>query len=150
MASGINVCLLMNHLASATLGWKLLEQILTGQQPDISKFLNFSFFEPVYYQVHSNTFPSASNEEQGWWGGVTTHVGDALTYKILTKQNKVIYQSAIRLSLDPTKRNQCLSPLGGDTASTYLGYTMFIRSSKPPTELTHDGVDRDPNVKSAW
>jgi hypothetical protein len=24
---------------------------------------------------------------------------------------------------------------------------MFIHSSKPPTELTHDGVDRDPNVK---
>jgi hypothetical protein len=31
----IYLCLLMNHLASATLGWKSPEQILTGQQPDI-------------------------------------------------------------------------------------------------------------------
>jgi hypothetical protein len=123
------------------------EQILTGQQPDISKFLHFSFFEPVYYQVHSNTFPSAANEEQGWWVGVATHVGDALTYKIPTKQKKVIYRCAIWSALDPSKHNQRLSPLGGETASTYLGDTMFIRSPKPPIERTHDGVDRDSNVK---
>jgi hypothetical protein len=59
----IYVCLLMNHLASATRGWKSPEQILTGQQPDISKFLHFSFYEPVHYHVHVNTLPSTSNEE---------------------------------------------------------------------------------------
>jgi hypothetical protein len=84
------VCLLLNHLASVSLGWKSPVQILTGQHPDISKFMHFSFYEPKYYHSHSNTFLSASNEEQGWWVGVATHVGDALTYKILTKQNKVI------------------------------------------------------------
>jgi hypothetical protein len=41
------VCLLLNHLASAALGWKPPEQILTGQQPDISKFMHFSSCEPV-------------------------------------------------------------------------------------------------------
>jgi hypothetical protein len=86
------VCPLINHLASATLGWKSPEQVLSGQPPDISKILHFSFYEPVYYNSYSNTFPSASNEEQGWWVGVATHVGDALTCKILTKQHKVIYR----------------------------------------------------------
>jgi hypothetical protein len=105
----ICICLLLNHLASATLGCKLLEQILTGQQHDISKFLHFSFYEPVDYHVHSTTFPSASNEEQGWWVGIATYVGDILTNKILTKQNKIIYWSAICSALDPAKRNQCLS-----------------------------------------
>jgi hypothetical protein len=62
-------------------------QMLTGQRPDISKFLHFSVFEPVYYHVHSNTFPFESDEEQGWWVGIATHVGDELTYKILTKTN---------------------------------------------------------------
>jgi hypothetical protein len=81
------VCLLLNHLASAALGWKSPEQVLTGQPPDILKFLHFSFYEPVYYNSYSNTFPSSSNEEQGWWVGVATHVGDAFTYKILTKQH---------------------------------------------------------------
>jgi hypothetical protein len=91
------VCLLLNHLASAALGWKSPEQVLTGQRPDISKFLHFSFYEPVYYHAYSDTFPSASKEEQGWWVGVATHVGDALTYKVLTKRNKVIYRSASAL-----------------------------------------------------
>jgi hypothetical protein len=123
------VCLLLNHLASAVLGWKSPEQILSGQQPDISKFLHISFYEPVYFKSHSNTFLSGPNEEQGWWVGIATNVGDALTYKVLTKQNKVIYCLAIRSALDPEKRNQRLSPLGGETASIYLGGTMYDKIS---------------------
>jgi hypothetical protein len=41
------VCLSLNHLASDALGWKPPEQILTGQQPDISKFMHFSSCELV-------------------------------------------------------------------------------------------------------
>jgi hypothetical protein len=85
------VCILLNHFASAALGWKTPLQVLTGQTPDISKFLHFSFYEPVYYHSYSDSFPSSSNEEQGWWVGIATHVGDALTYMILTKQNTVIF-----------------------------------------------------------
>jgi hypothetical protein len=137
------VCLLLNHLASSALGWKCPQQVLTGQTPDISKFLHFSFYEPVYYHSYSDAFPSASNEEQGWWVGIAIHVGDALTYKVLTKNNKVIYRSAIRSALDPAKRNQRLSPFGGETTSNYLGDTMFVRS-KHPSESSLDG---NPNVK---
>jgi hypothetical protein len=145
------VCLLLNHLVSAALGWKTPMQVLTGQTPDISKFLHFSFYEPVYYHSYSNTFPSSSNEKQGWWVGVATHVGDALTYKILTETHKVIYRSAIRSALDPAKRNQRLSPLGGETASNYLGDKIFIRSQTESFDRpTNDGNvldDDDPSVK---
>jgi hypothetical protein len=119
------ICLLLNPLASSALGWKI-PQILTGQTPDISQFLHFSFYKPVYYHSYSDTFPSSSNEEQGWWVGIATHVGDALTYKLLTKQNKIIYCSAIWSTSSPDKRNQRLSPLGGETASNYLGDKIFI------------------------
>jgi hypothetical protein len=93
------VCLLLNHLASSALGWKTPMHALTGQTPDISKFLHFSFYEPVYYHLYSNSYPSASNEEQGWWVGVATHVGDKLTYKILTQKQRGIYRSAIRTAM---------------------------------------------------
>jgi hypothetical protein len=76
------VCLLLNHLARSALGWKTPMQALTGQTPNISKFLHFSLYEPVYYHSNSDTNPSASNEEQGWRVGVATHFGDELTYKI--------------------------------------------------------------------
>jgi hypothetical protein len=109
------VCLLMNNLASAALGWKSPEQVLTGHWTTTCRIeiLHFSFYEPVYYNLYSNTFPSASNEEQGWWVGVATHVGDALIYKIFTNQHKVIYRSAIQCALDPAKRNQPFSTWKG-------------------------------------
>jgi hypothetical protein len=59
----------MNHLARAVLGWKTPIQVLTGRTPDISKFLHFSFYEPMYYHLYSNSFPSSSNEEQCWCVG---------------------------------------------------------------------------------
>jgi hypothetical protein len=68
----------------------------------------------VYYHAYSDT---SSTEEQGWRVGVATHVGDALTYKVLTKLSKVIYQSEARSVLDPAKQKQHLSPLGGETAT---------------------------------
>jgi hypothetical protein len=77
--------MLLNHLASSALGWKTHMQALTFQTPDISKFPHFSFYELVYYHLYSDTYTSASNEEQGWWVAVATHVGEELTYKILTQ-----------------------------------------------------------------
>jgi hypothetical protein len=91
-------------------------------------------------------FPSVSTEKQGWWVGVAIHVGDALTYKIPTKHNKVIYHSTIRSALDPAIRNQSLSTLGGEMASTYLGGTMHIRS-KFTSDSNPESVDGDPSVK---
>ena len=67
-----------------------------------------------------------------------------MTYKILTKTNKVIYRSAIRSALDPAKRNLRLSPLGGEISSNYLGDKIFIRSSKRPDDIE---LDSDPSVK---
>jgi hypothetical protein len=85
-------------------------------------------------------------EEQGWWVGVATHVGDALTYKVLTKHNKITYRSAIRSALDPSKHNQRLSPLGGETASTYLGGFMYIQS-KFPSDAAPNTLNGDPIAK---
>ena len=98
--------------------------------------------------MYSNSFPSESNEEQGWWVGVATHVGDELTYKILTKNNKIIYRSAIRSALDPATRNQRLSPIGGETASNVRGETLFIRSKTEDKEPEGPTLlDDNPTVK---
>ena len=45
------VCNLLNATASPALGGLTPLQALTGQVPDISHFLHFSFWEPVYYKV---------------------------------------------------------------------------------------------------
>jgi hypothetical protein len=129
-------------MASSALGWVPPQQALTGQTPDISKFLHFSFYEPVYYHPYNDIFPSSSNEDQGWWVGVATHVGDALTYKILTKSNKVIYRSAIRSALDPATRNLRLSPLEGETDVPTPSDKLFVRSRSDPDDGTDSSLQR--------
>ena len=86
------VCYVLNVLFSATLGWVPPLQVLTGQTQDTSALFVCSFYEPVYYNPHYDGFPSSITEQLGRWAGVATHVGDALTFKILTTSNKVIYR----------------------------------------------------------
>ena len=56
------VCHLLNATASPALGGLTPLQALTGQVPDISHFLHFSFCEPIYYKVDESEpdhrFPS--------------------------------------------------------------------------------------------
>ena len=63
----VYVCSLLNVTASLAHGGLTPIQALTGQVPDISHFLHFSFGEPGYYKVAENEpdhrFPSHSNEK---------------------------------------------------------------------------------------
>ena len=45
----IYVCYLLNHIACAALGGKILPFALTGITPDISIILLFTFDQPVFY-----------------------------------------------------------------------------------------------------
>jgi hypothetical protein len=46
--------------------------------------------------------------------------------------------------MDPTKQNQRLSPLGGETLSNYHGDQIFIRSKTDSSESsTEDGTELD-------
>ena len=77
------VCHLLNATASPALGGLTPLQALTGQVPDISQVLHFSFWEPIYYKVDENEsdhkFPYQSNEKRGHWVGFAENKGDHLT-----------------------------------------------------------------------
>ena len=112
------VCSLLNATASPALGGLTPLQALTGQVPDISHFLHFSFWEPIYYKVDENEsdhrFPSQSNEKRGHWVGFADNKGDHLTWKILTDDtNTVIIRSAVR-SATKTSPNLRLDPPKGE------------------------------------
>jgi len=67
-------------------------QLLTGSTSDIRKFLQFYFWEEVYYSRVEPGFPSESTEAKGNFVGFGDHVGDAMTFKVLTDDTrKVIY-----------------------------------------------------------
>ena len=137
------VCHLLNATASPALGGLTPLQALTGQVPDISHFLHFSFWEPIYYKVDESEpdhrFPSQSNEKRGHWVGFAENKGDQLTWKILTDDtNTIIIRSAVR-SATKTSPNLRLDPPQGEDQPQDLTSDVFVYGRPNP-----DGTDNTP------
>ena len=91
------VCTLLNHMSNESIGYKTPLQMLTGSTSDISKFLQFYFWEEVYYSKVEPGFPSDTTEEKGNFVGLGETVGDAMTFKVLRQETKkIIYRSNVR------------------------------------------------------
>ena len=90
------VCFLYNHTYNTTIRAIPLT-LLLGVTVDISVLLRFHFWQKVYYKREDPGFPSESREGVGYIVGISEHVGNALTWKILTSDTKkVIYRSQVR------------------------------------------------------
>ena len=118
-------------------------QALAGQVPDISHFLHFSFWEPIYYKVDESgpdhRFPSQSNEKRGHWVGFAENKGDQLNWKILTDDtNTIIIRSAVR-SATKTSPNLRLDPPQGEDQPQDLTSDVFVYGRPKP-----DGSDNTP------
>jgi len=55
--------------------------MVTGNTPDISKLLEFEWYQPIWYYEPSE-FPH-QNKLIGWWLGIAYRVGQALCFSIL-------------------------------------------------------------------
>ena len=87
------VCYLLNHTAHCSLGWHTHLDALDGSTPDISALLRFHFWEEVYCLQDDQGFPSESDEIRGHVVGIAEHVGDCLTYIVLTDETQqLIYR----------------------------------------------------------
>jgi hypothetical protein len=65
--------------------------------------------------IEDGSFPSETTERKGHFVGISEHVGNALTYKILTDDtSKVIHRSSIRSALQPHDRNMRADAIVGE------------------------------------
>ena len=116
------VCILLNHMVNDSLGEIAPLTALLGLSPDISMFLAFSFYEPVFYAA-DNKYPSESTELTGRFVGFAMNEGDAMTFKILTDDtHQVITHSTVHSRNNDKGPNLRQSPDGGE-----MGHPM----SKP-------------------
>ena len=91
------IVFLHNHLSYQSLDGKTPLQVATGIVPDISYFLSYHWWQPVYYLDDDGGFPSQSKEKRGRWVGVAENIGDTLTYLILSDDTeKVVARSILR------------------------------------------------------
>ena len=97
---------IMNVLSEQNHGGRTPTEAATGVTPDISPYIHFTFYQPVYYYDEAEKYPS-TKEQLGYWLGPAEHCGDALTYWILTEDHhQVLARSTVRAADDITTVNR--------------------------------------------
>ena len=98
---------LLNITAQQNLSWRMPTEAAFRETPDISGYLQFTFYQRVLYLDPSASFPR-NKELPGRFVGVAENTGDALTYYVLTDHtNQIIARSVVRpASEDPMIANQ--------------------------------------------
>ena len=143
----IHASYILNHLSCEALDGNVPLGMLYGVSPDISIILLYTFYHPVFYATHNQSYPSVSEERAVHWVGFGEHVGDALTHKLLDDDTKkILYRSAVRPS-DSAHPNKRLVPDGGESSQTPKPI-VFVRSrqddcqsaTKPMAEYNPDDL----------
>jgi hypothetical protein len=70
-------------------------EIVTGRTPDISEYLDYSWYDTIWYYDHDAPFPE-EQRKLGKWLGVAHRVGQALCYYILTANGQPIVRSTLQ------------------------------------------------------
>jgi hypothetical protein len=84
-------------MSRPSLDWRSAVEILTGETPDISEYLNFDFYGWMkYYNPHIGL---AGNVFLGRWLGVAHNVGQAMSYWIL-KPNVIAHSTVWPLTVE--------------------------------------------------
>ena len=143
----IHASYILNHLSCEALTGNVPLGMLYGVSPDISIILLYTFYQPVFYATHNQSYSSVSEERAARWVGFGEHVGDALTHKLLDDDTKkILYRSAVRPS-DSAHPNKRLVPDGGESSQTTKPI-IFVRSrqdnsqsaTKPMAEYNPDDL----------
>ena len=75
----IHASYILNHLSYEALAGNAPLGMLYGVSPDISIILLYTFYQPVGFATHNQSYPSASEERAAQWVGFGEHVGDSLS-----------------------------------------------------------------------
>ena len=85
---------IMSRTAAEPNGRTGFEEIF-GATPDISQWLDFEFYDLVWYWDHERSDMAEENRKLGRWLGISHNVGSDLCYWILPQSCKVIARSTV-------------------------------------------------------
>jgi hypothetical protein len=108
------IALVKNHTACASLKNRTLVEVRTGQTPDVSKLLQYCWWEPVYFLDEEGT------ECLSRWAGVAEHVGDELTFIVVSdKTGHAMFRSDLQTVTDPNAPNFRAETVAADHMTLY-------------------------------
>ena len=77
--------------------------MVTGRTPDISEYVEFKWYDLLWYYDHED-FPE-DRRHLGWWLGVAHRVGQACCYYILPESGERIVRSTIQAVTDDERKS---------------------------------------------
>ena len=144
------VCFLVNHTYNATINDVPMNR-LTGSTCDTSVLLRFYFWQRVYYLHPTTSYPSQLVEGSGRIVGISEHVGNALTYMVLSDSSqKILHRSGIR-PYSSEDANLRASLFDGDDDESPPEVDPVIKPlRRPPKEATDSDFEfqksKDPST----
>jgi len=104
--------------------------------PNISAYLQFWFYEWVYYLDPDERFPSTKYKPTQWLG-LAHNVGNTMTFQLLTKDmNRVIKCSAIMWAQDDTDKTMHWDPNLDWQTHNETHDLLFPRQCNDPNSMT--------------
>lgn len=71
-------------------------EVITGDTPDISQWLDFGFYDPVWYWDAPYSKEDTKKRAIGRWLGVSHNVGGDMCYWVLTGKGKVVSRTTVQ------------------------------------------------------
>ena len=119
-----------------------------GQTIAISEWLDFDFYDRVWYWDQIKTDLTNEQARIGHWLGITHRVGSDMTYWILTESGRVIVRSTVQhitISDLATDAIRARVSTFDDTLLTRLSDTNFHIEHPNPVFYLQDNVDVPPD-----
>ena len=116
----VYLCDIHNILSNKNLPDEMTpRQFREGVTPDISPWLQFTFYQCILYLDHESSWPS-SKERPRRWMGVCPNIGDHLTFWILDDQTKQLlarsvvrpYNRNLGVKWDPSLEHKPIKEIG--------------------------------------
>jgi hypothetical protein len=86
---------ILSRIARGPDGRTGIERV-TGETPDISEWLDFGFYDLVWYWDDPNSKDDSKKATIGRWLGISHHIGSNMCYWILTKAGRVISRTTVQ------------------------------------------------------
>jgi hypothetical protein len=132
-------------------------EIITGDTPDIREWVDFTFYDWVWYWHSPN---SDDNPRIGQWLGVSHRVGSALCYWILLSTGRVLARTTVQhvmtkyIAMDEVQEkfqefnNELSNVMGNDHCiADGDGFYNFINEDLPdPYAVSEDNPDQLPEI----
>ena len=125
---------LLNHVWNSTIN-NIPLRLALGHTVDISAFLRFHFYQPVYYRNSCPSTLGVTSERGGRFSGISRHTGNDLCYTILDDETLKFHHTSTARPVTSADPNLQIDPIVGED----LGIPSHVQIFRQPTEFSMVG-----------